>query len=104
VEFEIKFLIEPTIYYVRENYTYAYFPCRIVSRQLLKTKVENNLNLIRVFERDPQHSSRDLYGVLEYIGSCMYKVYNKLIIFLFLEKCTLRSYYAASSGDFLPTF
>jgi hypothetical protein len=34
----------------------------------------------------------------------MYNVYSKLIILLFLEKCALLGYYAASTGNFLPTF
>jgi len=57
-----------------------------------------------VLKQDPQHSSRDLRCVLECIGLCNYKVYNKLIMLLFLENCAVLGYYAASSGNFLPTF
>jgi hypothetical protein len=34
----------------------------------------------------------------------MYNVYNKLIMLLFLENCGLPGYYAASTGNYLPTF
>jgi hypothetical protein len=43
VKYEENVLLELTIYYPLTDYPFAYYPCTIVSRQWLNTKVDNNV-------------------------------------------------------------